>query len=530
MLRKFASYTLENVVLPGMSYHAEKVFDRAMYSGKGKLLSLVSTPVWLDNRHLLGAREFFTTNCQEVTIPFLTPLLQIVSAYTVISPEQSTRFNRSGCAQISLAPVPVHKGKDSRAAMIINDADSSDVSLDGLTLVRYKNGYILISKDMIGPLRHHIDSYSNTTCDKIYLIGVSVDELAEDMLKFQNSKQVCKVDKVYFNRYCVLEHVAPSAREYGMYEVTTPEDPEAVNRPAGRAIAINRKPSAMKDAWSEARAISASNTNAVFRTREGMEYAIKNGVRVLGVNVEDIHFPSMDEGGFKGAFYPPQIMDIVEDIRLLLSKADWYSAKGVAINMGILVHGPAGTGKSTLAGCIGKEFGIPVHLIHLNSQSDSSFISAWDSANSDIGCPRVILLEDIDNIFNKREPIHDTCTLSFDTLLNKISGVSSMENVILIITTNRIDYVDPAIGQEVLTVTGETTVSRPGRIERIVHLGTMDVNCRTSLIEMMLEEDYAHDVRSLVDRSEGMTCAQVKDLCTKYCTQKLKEELRRGSS
>lgn len=530
MLRKLASYALEHAILPSISYEVEKVFDKAIYFGKSRVVSYLTTPVWL-NRHHTHAREFFTANCEEIYVPVLTPILQVVSIYTAVSPDSSVRFNRSGAAHINRTLLPIRKGKDKKAAFVLDKGRGHEISSESLTLVRYKAGYILMDKDMIGISQDSTDHYYNNPYSMMYLIGVGVDELAEDMAAFNASLSVVDVNKVYFHSFTIHEHVA--AQDSYSYSGVVADIPNPEPRPflSQNGKSEKRPAEALNsfmDAW-QASGGDAHTNRTIFRTRESMEYALKRGVRILGVDSADVHFPSMDEGGFKGTFYPPQVMDIVDDIRLLLSKADWYSSKGVAINMGVLLHGPAGTGKSTLAGCIGREFGIPVHLIYLNGQSDASFIRAWDSANSNISCPKVILIEDIDNVFNKREPIHETCTLSFDTLLNKISGVSSMENVILIITTNRIDYVDEAIGQEVLTATGEATVSRPGRIERIVHLGPMEEDCRRSLIKTVLEEEYAYDAEDLVTRSEGMTCAQVKDLCTKYCTQKLKEEIRKGT-
>lgn len=526
MIATLFKHIVDNAILPTVSQQIEAVFDKATFYGKVYAVSKIATLCYMHSTPG-DTREFFMTNCEELNIPIVSGLLQLLSTHHSIHDIGSIKFARTNSIQVTRSLVPIRKGKDRKAIFAIDRSRIGELSVDSYCIAKYGTGFIVLPRYILGTTLEHQNHNNNNNYFMMYLLGVDEEDLVRDMHEFISSRSVVNVDRVYYNRFHIVEHVA-SVEEYATANLHSARHPVPIDRTTGgKGASIADRISPVAEFHWQTKD-SPRGSEYMFSSREAMNYALSKGTSVIGISPEDIHFPSINESGFKGAYYPKEIMDIVGDIRLLLSKSDWYSSKGVAINMGILLHGPAGTGKSTLASCIGKEFGIPVHLIYLNGQTDSSFIRAWDEANGDIGCPKVILIEDIDNIFNKREPIHDTCQLSFDTLLNKISGVSSMENVILIVTTNRIEYVDEAIGQEAVTATGERTVTRPGRIERIVHLGHMDEECRRGLVSSILDEEYAHDVESLVSRSEGMTCAQVKDLCTKYCTQKLKEDLQKS--
>lgn len=65
----------------------------------------------------------------------------------------------------------------------------------------------------------------------------------------------------------------------------------------------------------------------------------------------------------------------------------------------------------------------------------------------------IILLEDVDAIFVKRDAGQQASGVSFSGLLNAIDGVASQENRVVICTTNHIEQLDPAL-------------IRPGRLDR----------------------------------------------------------------
>ena len=50
----------------------------------------------------------------------------------------------------------------------------------------------------------------------------------------------------------------------------------------------------------------------------------------------------------------------------------WYSRRGIPYRRGFLLHGPPGTGKSSLSLSIAGRFGLDVYIVNLASINDSS--------------------------------------------------------------------------------------------------------------------------------------------------------------
>jgi mitochondrial chaperone BCS1 len=69
---------------------------------------------------------------------------------------------------------------------------------------------------------------------------------------------------------------------------------------------------------------------------------------------------------------------------------------------------------------------------------DSALLRAW----SEITANSVIALEDIDSVFNGRQPLGE---LSFSALLNTLDGAGAVEGSIAILTTNHRERLDRAL-------------------------------------------------------------------------------------
>lgn len=105
-------------------------------------------------------------------------------------------------------------------------------------------------------------------------------------------------------------------------------------------------------------------------------------------------------------------------------------------------------------------------------------------------------------------------SLSFDCLLNTISGVGNSDGVLLFITTNNLDKLDSALGTET-----EGKSSRPGRIDKILFLGLMQEPERRKLANLILE-DFPEIIEEVVKLGEGETAAQFQDRCAQLALKK----------
>lgn len=219
---------------------------------------------------------------------------------------------------------------------------------------------------------------------------------------------------------------------------------------------------------------------------------------------------------FDKLYYSKEIMNVVSDLNQWLKRKDWFLDRNLPYKRGYLIHGPGGTGKSSLARSVGEKFGIPVHHMYLSNMSDYEFKKAWDKAVST--SPSIVLLEDFDAVFNKRVAVNPESTLNFDTVLNTINGIKESNGIILIITTNHIDKIDEAIGVEVSDKNGIS--SRPGRIDKIIYLGAMEEEMRTKLITKILR-DWPEMIDDAVKNTDGYTAAQVQEYCIQRALEKL---------
>ena len=139
------------------------------------------------------------------------------------------------------------------------------------------------------------------------------------------------------------------------------------------------------------------------------------------------------------------------DLDRFLKSRDTYRQRGIPWRRGYLLYGPPGTGKSSLIQSIASHYDRQLVSLSLTDMDDSALLRAW----SEITANSVIALEDIDSVFNGRQPLG---VLSFSALLNTLDGAGAVEGSIAILTTNHRKRLDPAL-------------IRPGRCDREFKLG-----------------------------------------------------------
>lgn len=205
-----------------------------------------------------------------------------------------------------------------------------------------------------------------------------------------------------------------------------------------------------------------------------------------------------------------------EDFRRWLDLKDWYLERGIPWRRGHLLYGQPGTGKTALVRALAQEADMPVFSYDLSSLDNEEFRACWMGMQESAPC--IALLEDIDGVFHGRENVLAQVnttreSLTFDCLLNAIGGIETADGVFVVVTTNRPELLDEALGRP--TADGRTT--RPGRLDRAYCLPLPSENQRESIIRRIAGEVLPHHLQ----HTEGMTAAQVTEWAMNLALSKM---------
>ncbi|KAJ3324732.1 ATPase of 26S proteasome regulatory subunit 4 [Boothiomyces sp. JEL0866] len=224
-----------------------------------------------------------------------------------------------------------------------------------------------------------------------------------------------------------------------------------------------------------------------------------------------------DVGGLEA-----QVQEIKEAVELPLTHPELYEEMGIKAPKGVILYGAPGTGKTLLAKAVANQTSATFLRI-VGSELIQKYLGDGPKLVRELfrvaeeNAPSIVFIDEIDAVGSKR---YDSTSggereiqRTMLELLNQLDGFDSRGDVKVIMATNRIDSLDPAL-------------IRPGRIDRKIEFPLPDVKTKRRIFNihtsrMTLGDDV--DLEEFVMAKDDLSGADIKAVCTEAGLLALRE-------
>jgi len=244
--------------------------------------------------------------------------------------------------------------------------------------------------------------------------------------------------------------------------------------------------------------------------------------RIIDPNDKNQRVTFKDVAGVKEP--KEELMEIVEFLR----NPKKFLDIGARIPKGVLLMGPAGTGKTLLARAVAGEAKVPFFIIS-GSEFVEMFVGVGASRVRDLfqmakkAAPAIIFVDEIDAVGRVRGAGtgggNDEREQTLNQILVEMDGFEPNEKVIVMAATNRPDVLDPAL-------------LRPGRFDRRVVLDLPDLAGRREILDIHASgKPLAEDVRIevIAQRTPGFSGADLANLMNESAILTARENRKKVS-
>ncbi|PSQ50481.1 AAA family ATPase, partial [Halobacteriales archaeon SW_7_65_23] len=200
-----------------------------------------------------------------------------------------------------------------------------------------------------------------------------------------------------------------------------------------------------------------------------------------------------------------------ETIQWPLEYPEVFDQMDIEAAKGVLLYGPPGTGKTLLAKAIANEAQSnfisikgPELLNKYVGESEKGVREVFEKARSN--APTVVFFDEIDSIAGERGRTTGDSGVGervVSQLLTELDGLETLEDVVVIATTNRPDLIDQAL-------------LRPGRLDRHINVPIPDGDARRKIFEVHTRDKPLADGVDLDDlaaRTDGYVGADIEAVC-----------------
>merc|ERR1711915_344825 len=217
-----------------------------------------------------------------------------------------------------------------------------------------------------------------------------------------------------------------------------------------------------------------------------------------------------------------QIQEIKESVELPLTHPEYYEEMGIKPPKGVILYGQPGTGKTLLAKAVANQTSatflrvVGSELIQKYLGDGPKLVRELFRVADDLS-PSIVFIDEIDAVGTKRYDSHSGGERKIQRtmleLLNQLDGFDARGDVKVILATNRIESLDPAL-------------LRPGRIDRKIEFPLPDIKTRRRIFQihtsrMTLADDV--NLEEFVMTKDEFSGADIKAICTEAGLLALRE-------
>lgn len=217
-----------------------------------------------------------------------------------------------------------------------------------------------------------------------------------------------------------------------------------------------------------------------------------------------------------------QIQEIKESVELPLTHPELYEDVGIKPPKGVILYGEPGTGKTLLAKAVANQTSatflrvVGSELIQKYLGDGPKLVREIFQAAEEMA-PSIVFIDEIDAVGTKRYDSNSGGEKEIQRtmleLLNQLDGFDTRSDVKVIMATNKIETLDPAL-------------IRPGRIDRKIEFPLPDVKTKRRIFQihtsrMSLSDDV--DLEEFVLAKDDLSGADIKAMCTEAGLLALRE-------